>query len=275
MTKSIRDRATVFFILCVSANLLILFSSQNSYGSRIETTIQTVWSMGVWEIAVVSSKSDLVRINCNETNDFLGGSTIAVTIQNRPPVPNSFLAFVLDGNKFRFKTNEDGKIATDNRLAADNFIALVKELSRAKTLDINLSDGRSLQISVNHKKTDLPELQCTTAFYSPERSTQIDNTTEPQPNDPSVLKGEYETNVDVNVETDGVSSLVVVTSLRDQVTIQKVTINRGNCSSTGFLTHRLPHRLLFGQGSVTMSIFCDVREVEVVTDHGPELFTFR
>jgi hypothetical protein len=90
-----------------------------------------------------------------------------------------------------------------------------------------------------------------------------------------VMKGAYDSNVDVNVEIDGAGSLIVVTSLRDEITVQRVTINRGNCSSQGFLTHRLPHRLLFGQGSVAISILCDVREVEVVTDLGPELFTFK
>jgi uncharacterized protein YxeA len=60
--------------------------------------------------------------------------------------------------------------------------------------------------------------------------------------------------------------LVKVTAIVDEIEVQNVIVNRGNCKIEG---NKLPKTLFFGQSiSVAFSGPCQASEVEVITDDG-------
>jgi hypothetical protein len=74
----------------------------------------------------------------------------------------------------------------------------------------------------------------------------------------------------LNAMTGFTTSLIIeVSSTVDQVKVNSVVINRGNCHSSGS-----PAQLKFGQNANFHTSGCDVKEVEVDTDDGSFTFTF-
>lgn len=62
---------------------------------------------------------------------------------------------------------------------------------------------------------------------------------------------------------------IVVTSKVDQIQVNSVEINRGNCKPSGDAM-----QLKFGQSMRFITYSCDIKEVEVNTDKGNFTFTF-
>lgn len=88
-------------------------------------------------------------------------------------------------------------------------------------------------------------------------------------------------NVEVQTLTDrsfmgGVTVPVVwFSAIADEVTVEDVIVNRGNCKMTAYAKSRFPHTLLYGQkADAGFTAGCSVSEVEIVTNEGSWTFNF-
>ena len=83
----------------------------------------------------------------------------------------------------------------------------------------------------------------------------------------------YSLRIRTHLDRDGRQLMLGITSLVDEITIQTVTINRGNCT---FWVAATRPRLRLGQtldGHITTDN-CEPIEVEVTTDQGVWVYTF-
>ena len=67
--------------------------------------------------------------------------------------------------------------------------------------------------------------------------------------------------------------LISIISITDQITIEKVIVNRGNCKGTRSYASRVPRMLKYGQQmKVDLVSGCTVREIKIKTNMGEKTY---
>lgn len=122
------------------------------------------YSQGIAEYIVENGNENQFNINCNETADGMV-SGIMIRISGKSAPPKSNVVIVLDGNDYKFYTDDFGGINTDCHDCADTFISLWKKLKSARTMHVQMSDGRSSEFSMKNASKVFKRAKCLVEYY--------------------------------------------------------------------------------------------------------------
>ena len=157
-------------------------------------------SNGHVEYATVNAQGDAFRMDCDAGATGTGGASASLTVNGQTPPLGSIAKINVTGlgddpAEFRFTVGEGGRIATNCRECADNYLSMWRALRRGYDAIVTLEDGATSTFSLKGTTSALAEEACVPDFY---RIAAVD-----------------ETASGTQAEFSGASKLVVVQKLRD------------------------------------------------------------
>ena len=256
----------ILFVYC-----LLLSSLAHAFGEPYQWS--SGWAQGTYEYAAVMDEKNSLYIACPDQ------------------APLSMVA-TIDGEKYGSYANKPFTIIvngtayekpyeTQSKPDAANYYQMWESLISAREIKLTTPDGKSLLLPINNAAKVIPsnksnDFHCSTGFgleymKAKRQADAPTNTTPLQPTELSV--GWY------NHDAWKIPVLQI-TSRTDDVFIQNIILNRGNCRITvpgeRPSNPRLPARLKFGtEIKFYVASLCQILEADVITNRGTITYTFQ
>lgn len=169
---------------------------------------------------------------------------------------------------------------TQSKPDADNYYQMWESLISAREIKLTTPDGKSLLLPINNAEKVIPsnksnDFHCFTGYRVAEikvqQANKPTNTIPLQPN---------ELNVSWYNHSSWEIPVLQITSRTDDIFIQNIILNRGNCRITAPgerpSNPRLPARLKFGtEIKFYVASLCQILEADIMTNRGTITYTFQ
>jgi hypothetical protein len=256
----------ILFIYCV-----LVSSLAHAFGEPYQWSAG--WAQGTYEYTGVMDEKNSLYIACPDKEPL----SIVATVNGEKYGTYTNKPFTVIVNNTPYET----PYKTDSREEAKNFYDMWSALRHANEIKLQTPDGKEILLPITKTFESLPssrsnEFRCYTGFAmelikAKQQADKPTNTTPLQPAELSV--GWYHHSM-------WKIPVIEITSRTDDVFIQNIILNRGNCRITipGEKPNnpRLPSRLKFGTKiEFYVSTMCQILEADIVTNRGTITYTFQ
>lgn len=230
------------------------------------------WAQGTFEYTGVMDEKNSLYIACPDKAPLSMVATIDGekygTYTNKP------FTVIINGTPF------DTPYITNSQVEAKNFYDMWSKLRGANEIKLQTPDGKEVLLPITKTYEAIPpikpgEFHCFTGYAvelikAKQIADRPTNTTPLQPTELSV--GWYH-------HSTWKIPVLEITSRTDDVFIQNIILNRGNCRIAApgekLNNPRLPARLKFGTKISFYTTMCQILEADIVTNRGTITYTFQ
>lgn len=124
------------------------------------------FAQGVEEHIVENGLGNQFNVSCNVSSS-VAETGILIYVLGKPAPANSKVNIILDAEQYTFNTDQSGTIETKSHVDADNFNAFLKQLKSARTMLVQLADGRTSKFSTRGAAQSFANSECKPAFAGP------------------------------------------------------------------------------------------------------------